>query len=241
MDRNHTMSKLRRIFHQIAHCILLLFFSAFSTTTFAGDIFRAQGEMTGEVSANSAIVQSRLTSVDRNVEGDVPGAVGVARFEYADSRSFDQSELTPWNSSRAESDFIIKAVLRDLKPATRYYYRVHYGANREDTQTGATCSFRTLQGATGTDTVSFVVVTGMMYGSFHGTDRKEKGPRPDREAGYPALKTMLDMALESEVELRVCQQSLALHGMTMGGLLRLSSLDSLLRGQGSNILHFKYV
>ena len=124
MDWYHAMSKLRCILYQVALCILLLFCDAFNTTCFAGDIFRAQGEMTGEVSANSAIVQTRLTSVDRNVGGDVPGAVGVARFEYADSRSFDQSKLTPWNSSRAESDFIIKAVLRDLKPATRYYYRV---------------------------------------------------------------------------------------------------------------------
>ena len=113
------MSNLERILHHVTHCILLLFCSGFGSTTFAEDIFRAQGEMTGEVSLNSAIVQTRLTSVDRNVDGDVPGAVGVARFEYADSRSFDQSKLTPWNSSRAESDFIIKAVLRDLKPATR--------------------------------------------------------------------------------------------------------------------------
>jgi alkaline phosphatase/alkaline phosphatase D len=190
------MSILNRILHPSAHCILLLFCSAFSSTTFAEDIFRAQGEMTGEVSSNSAIVQTRLTSVERNVDGDVPGAVGVVRFEYSFYKGFEESFVTKWNTSRAETDYIVKVVLRNLRPGTRYYYRVQYGADREKTQTGPTCSFRTLQGATGTDAVSFVVVTGMMYGSFHGTDRPEKGPRPDRAAGYPSLKTMLDMDLD---------------------------------------------
>ncbi len=63
---------------------------------FAADLYRAQGEMTGEVSTTSAIVQTRLTSVDRNVDGDVPGAPGVVRFEYADNERFQPSRLTPW-------------------------------------------------------------------------------------------------------------------------------------------------
>nr|MBC8869527.1 PhoD-like phosphatase N-terminal domain-containing protein [Planctomycetota bacterium] len=166
------------------------------TTASAADIFRAQGEMTGEVSATSAIVQTRLTSVNRNVDGDVPGTAGVVRFEYADNEQFERSQLTPWDSARPESDYIVKAVLRDLKPSTRYYYRVLYGVDRENTQTGSTCSLCTLQGSTGTDPVSFVVVTGMNYSAFHGAKRPEKGPRPDRAAGYPALKTMIEMDLD---------------------------------------------
>jgi alkaline phosphatase D len=162
----------------------------------AADLYRAQGEMTGEVSTTAAIVQTRLTSVDRNVDGDVPGAPGVVRFEYAENERFERSRLTPWDFARAESDYIVKAVLVDLKPATRYYYRVLYGGDRENTRTGPTCSFRTLQGATGTDAVSFVVVTGMNYSGFHGRKRAEKGPRPDRASGYPALKTMIDMKLD---------------------------------------------
>ncbi|MEO2013145.1 MAG: alkaline phosphatase D family protein [Fuerstiella sp.] len=190
------MSKVRRIFRQVSHGIVLLFCGAFSATTFAEDIFRAQGEIIGEVSANSAIVQTRLTSVDRNVDGEVPGAVGVARFEYSFYEGFEESFVTKWNRSRAETDYILKSVLRNLRPGTRYYCRVHYGTNKEKTQTGPTFSFRTLQGVTGTDAVSFVVVTGMMYGSFHGTDREEKGPRPGRAAGYPALQTMFGMDLD---------------------------------------------
>ena len=179
--------------HNIQHGLTLgtlaLFCSLLCTPASADDIFRAQGEMTGEVSATSAIVQTRLTSVDRNVDGDVAGAAGVVRFEYADNKEFEPSQLTPWDSARPESDYIVKAALRDLKPGTRYYYRVLYGVDRENTQTGATCSFRTLQGPTGIDAVSFVVVTGMNYSAFHGAKRPEKGPRPDRAAGYPALQT----------------------------------------------------
>ena len=108
-----------------------------STPTFGAVLFRAQGEMTGEVSSTSAIVQTRLTSVDRNVEGDVPGASGVVRFEYADNKRFQQSQFTAWNSAVDASDYIVKAVLRNLKSDKRYYYRVHYGTDRKNTAAGS--------------------------------------------------------------------------------------------------------
>jgi len=180
----------------LTQIILALLCVAPHSPTNAGEMYRAQGEMTGEVTTNSAFVQTRLTSVDRNMDGDVPGAAGVARFEYSTDRQFLSSQRTPWNSARPETDHIIKAVLKELRPGTRYYYRVHYGPTRERTQTGPVCTFRTLQGSGGTDAVSFVVVTGMMYGTFHGIDRPEKGPRAGREAGFPALKTMLGMDLD---------------------------------------------
>ena len=186
----------RNLRQRLTYGMLVLICGLLCTPSFAADLFRAQGEMTGEVSATSAIVQTRLTSVDRNVDGDVPGAAGVVRFEYADNDQFNRSQLTSWDSARAETDYIVKAVLRDLKPGARCYYRVLYGVDRENSQTGSTCSFRTLQGAAGTDPVSFVVVTGMNYSAFHGPKRIEKGPRPDRAAGYPALQTMIGMDLD---------------------------------------------
>ena len=182
--------------HALTLGMLALSAGLLHSPTMAADLYRAQGEMTGEVSATSAIVQTRLTSVDRNVDGDVPGAPGVVRFEYADNERFERSRLTPWDSAGPESDYIVKALLGDLKPATRYYYRVLHGVDRENTRTGPTCSFRTLQGAAGTDAVSFVVVTGMNYGNFHGQKRTENGPQPGREAGYPALATMIGMELD---------------------------------------------
>ncbi len=160
------------------------------------DIYRAQGEMTGEVTSTTAIVQTRLTSVGSNIDGDVPGATGVVQFEYADNENFDHSQLTSWSNAVAKSDYIVKAVLHGLKPDTNYFYRVHFGVSQKQIQQGVTCRFRTLQGEKGTKPVSFVVVTGMNYERFHGTKRKNEGPVPDRKAGYPALLTMQKMKID---------------------------------------------
>lgn len=190
------MLKVKRHALATQSCLLLLTLGFFPAPLAGETVYRAQGEMTGEVTSTSAIVQTRLTSVEENVDGDVPGAEGVARFEYAVDKEFTESRLTEWQSANAEDDFIVKAVLTDLQPGTRYFYRVHYGPTEDEATTGPACSFRTLQGAGGDEPVSFVVVTGMNYGSFHGIDRGFKGPRPDRADGYPALKTMLDMELD---------------------------------------------
>ncbi len=185
---------LRRTTAVIIPALFCLFTAAPSLA--ADPLFRAQGEMTGEVSSSSAIVQTRLTSVEGNVEGDVAGADGFVRFEYADNADFNASQFTAWSSARAEADYIVKKVLRNLKPGARYFYRVHYGAEQENAKRGATCSFRTLQGVAGIEPTSFAVVTGMNYSGFHGAKRKQKGPRPDRAAGYPALETMIGMKLD---------------------------------------------
>jgi alkaline phosphatase D len=191
-------TKITSISRHSTCCLVLLSCAFSSPSSLARSLFRAQGEMAGEVSTNSAIVQTRLTSVDRSVDGDVPGAVGVARFEYAPNSRFESSQLTPWMTSRSEDDYIIKAVLRNLKPAIQYYYRVHYGNRIDETERGQTCSFRTLQGATGTEAVSLVVVTGMNYVSFHhGKIRHGKRDRTrayqgdDKVLGYPALASIL--------------------------------------------------
>ncbi|MDA1165032.1 MAG: alkaline phosphatase D family protein [Planctomycetota bacterium] len=168
----------------------------------AAGIFHAQGEMAGEVSVDSAIVQSRLTSVDRNVGGEVEGTTGVACFEYSTSIDFSNSKKSEWLHAAAESDYIVKTVLRDLKPATRHYYRLIFGPAQDDTQVGPTCSFRTLQGPAGDDPVSFVVVTGMNYGKFHGDKTDDRlngwGPStdPEKAKGFPAAVTMAGMDLD---------------------------------------------
>lgn len=159
-------------------------------------LYHAQGEMTGEVTTNSAIIQTRLTATDRNVQGDVPGAPGVVRFEYSQTPDFHDARSTPWQMAEPDSDFIVKAVLRGLKPATRYYYRVHFGASKEKTQVGPTCTFQTLQGKTGTEPVSFVVVTGMNYGKFHNIKNWDQEPRPERAAGYPSLHAMMQLDID---------------------------------------------
>jgi alkaline phosphatase D len=181
----------------IIRCLVVAFaISASLQAIHAADIHRAQGEMTGEVSSTTAIVQTRLTAVDKNVDGDVQGAAGTVSFEYSTSKDFAKSVKTPGQEATADSDYIVKTVLRDLVPGTRYFYRVHFGPDAKNTKVGETCSFRTLAGKTGTKPVSFVVVTGMNYSKYHGGKRKFKGPNPERVSGFPSVQTMLSMDLD---------------------------------------------
>jgi len=163
-------------------------------------IYRAMGEMAGEVDASSVILQSRLTASTGLVDGDVPGVAGVASFEVSAAPDFASSRRTEWLSATAAQDFIVKAKVDGLTPNTRYYYRLHYGPNESAIQTGETGTFRTLQGADGVEPVSFVVVTGMNYVAFH--HGKTKGSvrtgedaytGDDKALGFPALATIREM------------------------------------------------
>lgn len=163
-------------------------------------VFHAQGEIAGEVTQTSVILQSRLTSVAKLTDGDVSGRAGVARFELSERDDFRSARTTDWLKAEPENDFIVKLKVDGLKPATRYYYRLIFGADRDSVQRGKTCSFQTLQGRDGTDEVSFVVVTGMNYMSFHygkAKNGKRTGVRAyqgdDKHLGYPALATMKKM------------------------------------------------
>jgi alkaline phosphatase/alkaline phosphatase D len=148
------------------------------------DIAHGQGEMAGEATAESVILQSRLT-----LKGDpLTGAPGVARFEVSTSPVFDDSFLTDWITAEAGSDFMIKEKVSGLEPGTRYYYRLLYGEEENALVTGNTCTFRTLDGPDVAREVSFAVVTGMNYYKF-----QVFLERPDKELGYPALETILGM------------------------------------------------
>ena len=173
-----------------------------------GEIDHGQGEMVGEVTQTSVILQSRLTEGRDLVRGDLPGASGVARFELADNIGFMESFTTPWINAIPDYDYIIKTKVNNLKPGMRYYYRLVYGPNRENTNIGETCTFRTLDNAEIERKVSFAVVTGMCYHFFHygwyekptftgyppAYDRPDHGPYmgPDKFLGYPALETILN-------------------------------------------------
>lgn len=164
----------------------------------SAEIFHAMGEMAGEVSENSVILQSRLTSSRGLVSGDVPGAPGIARFEISQRADFRDARPTDWLPAIPANDYIVKVKVRGLEPATRYYYRLWYGASEQDVEAGEPGSFRTLQGAQGEAPVSFVVVTGMNYMSFH-YGKVQNGRRTgrqqyegeDKHLGFPALASML--------------------------------------------------
>ena len=154
-----------------------------------------QGEIAGEVTDTSIILQTRLTAKSGWVDGDLPGMDGVARFEIATNPEFRAPRVTPWLEATAENDHIVKAVVEGLTPGAEHLYRVLYGPNRDNLESGPIRSFATLPGADADARISFTVVTGMNYHQFfNNPNRMYTGP--DRELGYPGLVSML--ALEPD-------------------------------------------
>ena len=143
-----------------------------------------QGEMAGEVTDSSALLQSRLTALGQDIDGEIAGMDGYGRFNLSQSTDFVQSWSTPWVEARSPNDHIIKVAVQGLEPATRYYYRLEYGFDSLRTVTGPVRTFRTSFGADLEGPTSFVVVTGMHYGRFR---ESEAGQRADAVLGYPAL------------------------------------------------------
>jgi len=157
---------------------------------------RVQGEMSGEATADSVVLQSRLTTgtypypvtQTASASGDVPGSPGVACFEISTHQDFADAFRTQWLLAVPERDFIVKTQVTGLKPGTRYYYRLVYGEDTEETEIGSRCTFKTLDGIDTESEASFVVVTGMNYARFHASYTGE-----DRMLGFPALETISRM------------------------------------------------
>ncbi len=153
--------------------------------------FNAQGEMVGEVTANSALLQSRLTSIPGpylDATGEIPGIVGKARFEWSEDENFAKSQLTPGIEAKPDSDFILRAPLGGLRPGTRYFYRLVF----DDGQKGPVHSFKTLdpQG----QSVSFTMGSCMHYQAFMNGIANGGGPvtatDEDKRLGFPSFAAM---------------------------------------------------
>ena len=148
-----------------------------------------QGEIAGEVTSTSVILQSRITTRDGWIDGDLPGAEGIARFELATTPDFADPITTEWVAASSDDDYIVKAKIDGLSPGADYLYRVVYGPDPEQTETGAIRSFATHPGADVAAETSFTVVTGMNYHQFFDNpNRAYTGP--DKALGYPALAAM---------------------------------------------------
>ncbi len=155
--------------------------------------------MAGEVGETSVILQSRLTDSDPHQNSaweGVRGISGWARFEISPNQDLSASFFTEWIEASPFRDFIVKIRVARLQPATRYYYRLHYGPNRRRQRTSETATFRTLAGAGIAASYSLAVVTGMNYSFFHYTGNNRFPPYsgPDKELGYPALQSILAIA-----------------------------------------------
>lgn len=167
----------------------------------AAEVHQAQGELAGEATATSVLLQSRLTAIpgpDLDASGDIPGAAGVAAFEWSDAADFSAARRTAWLEARPEHDFIVRTRLEGLAPATTYHYRLLCGADEAAARPGPARRFRTLPAADSTAPLSFTVGSCQNYAFFmQGKDGRGGGaPEADRRLGYPAYAAML--ALEPD-------------------------------------------
>ena len=151
--------------------------------------------MSGEVTATSAIVQTRVPA----------GETG--HFEIGDPPDPRQSGFATWQSepvtATAEADGLVRAVFADLDADNRYIFRWVPSTG----EPGATGQFRTLPAADAAEPVSFVVVTGLNYAKFHGssaidraqhleqnnTDLPPPAPEHERKLGYPMLEAIKNL------------------------------------------------
>ena len=154
-----------------------------------------QGEMAGEVTASTVILQTRLTKTQVNHAGDLLGSSGITRFQWANNDRFENAQHTPWRHAHAEQDWIVKTKISGLEANTTYFYRIEFGPDQKQAKRGETREFQTLCSP---DTIArhhFVVVTGMNYAFFHHGDGKKRPAYSgkDKHLGYPALKSILDL------------------------------------------------
>lgn len=152
--------------------------------------FLGQGQMAGEVTADSVILQTRITASQSPVDGDMPGYKAAACFEFADNRDFNKSIRTSWQQTQPESDYIIQKKITGLAAGTEYFYRALYGPDEKQYFTGPIGRFRTLDGESRSRSVRIAVVTGMNYAKFYASYPNASAPAG--HPGYPALKTILD-------------------------------------------------
>lgn len=165
-------------------------------------IHLAQGVMVGEVTPNSALVQTRLTATEgMDPSGDVPGRVGVVQLQFGTDPTFARHRQTPIERAQADRDFIVRFALDGLEPSTQYHGRVLFGGDESSLQTGPVCRFKTLGGADSGATTRFVMTSCMNYCKFmYGKSAKASGPvtatEQDKQLGYPAFEAIADLEPE---------------------------------------------
>ena len=80
-----------------------------------------QGEMAGEVTQDSVILQARLTADGKVHSGDVKGCRGLGSFELSTDKAFYETLPTDWTIASPSNDYRIKVKVTGLEPGTQYY------------------------------------------------------------------------------------------------------------------------
>ncbi|MES2692096.1 MAG: alkaline phosphatase D family protein [Verrucomicrobiota bacterium] len=173
----------------------------FALTLARAEIFLGQGSMAGEVTSTTALLQTRLTAIPGptlDARGDVPGAAGVACFEYALTVDFAAAKRTAWLKATADTDFIVRAALSGLRAGETYYYRPLFGADQSSAKPGPVCQFATLPGRDSDQALSFIVGSCMNYNKFMSGKAGRAGPaitatEEDKRLGYRSFVAMADL------------------------------------------------
>ncbi len=177
--------------------ITVLISQSCSRPSSSKSIFNGLGEMAGEITDTSVILQSRLTASDTLVKGDVQGKRGIAYFEWSDNENFSNPARTDWILAKSKNDYIIKTRLSGLQSGKPYFYRLVYGNNTLKTYAGPIRKFRTLPGRQHKQPIDFVVTSCFNYHRFHfgkvgQPDSGYKGK--DKHLGYPGLEVITSLS-----------------------------------------------
>jgi alkaline phosphatase D len=162
---------------------LLLILAWVWASAFAAETRQATGVRVGEVSENSALVWMRLTAKASRksdgvppketplknaepdtLEGACPGAPGKVRLRYGVSEDLAGAKSTPWiEVSAATADFSHIFTLKDLQPATRYFFAAETSELDGTAHAPLRGQFATAPKTDAPADVSFTVITGQMY------------------------------------------------------------------------------
>ncbi|MEQ8847472.1 alkaline phosphatase D family protein [Botrimarina sp.] len=142
----------------------------------AAQPYLAEGVKVGEVSSDTAIVWTRLCTVESvNERFQLPGAEGEVRVRYRPPGGDERQ--TAWTPADPNRDFTAQVRLEGLSPQTRYAYVVEARNGSGTAELGG--EFDTAPSADQPAPVRFVVTTGHKHQT---AEEIELGPRI-----YPAM------------------------------------------------------
>ena len=185
--------------------------------------YNAMGEKAGEVGVHSVILQTRLTAgPEREADGEVPGAQGWVVFEVSSIENFSDSWFTSWRRALPANDYFVKERVGGLAAGTRYFYRVHIGAElgRSD-RIGPRRTFATAPEAACLKDVSFAVVTSHRYKNVEHPDGFESYAAMTRIRPDFMVLTGDDVYYDSDKPVAVDLATCRLHWHRMYSLPRL--------------------
>ena len=152
--------------------------------SFAKQVYMGSGIKTGEVTATTAVVWTRLTkaaelradgtdpfklkqkdtdpAVLDNVAGSMSGTAGEVKISWWPEDDTSKLLSNDWTAVDPQSDFTYQLRLKDLQPNKRYIVKAE-GRNGDATQVVVDGGFRTAGAANTPQKVSFTVITGQDY------------------------------------------------------------------------------